>query len=105
MRLAGILLCIALLWLGALLAVLTFPIRAVVARKSPRTKDVLRLMDHITGSAWFGSNWWESLSANSARVRRVVLVAALNVVEPNHCAEALKRELDVIDFFNRRQQK
>lgn len=102
MRLFGLILCMALVWFGALLAVLTWPLRAVFAARSARTKNSLRLMDHLTGLAWFGGDWWESLSANSARVRRDWLVRALDVVERGHCTEALRRELDVIDFFKRR---
>jgi hypothetical protein len=104
-RLSLVALCLALLWIGAGLAWLTWPLRAVLAPRSPRTKNSLRLLDHLTGHCWFGSNWWESLSANSARVRREWLVRALDQVEPGHCAQALQRELDVIDFFNRREQQ
>lgn len=102
MRLVGLILCMALVWFGALLAVLTWPLRAVFATRSARTKDSLRLMDHLTGLAWFGCDWWESLSANSHRVRRYWLVRVLDLVEKDHCTEALRREMDVIDFFNRR---
>ena len=102
MRFFGLILCMAMLWLGALLAVLTWPLRAIVAPRSPRTKNSLRLLDHLVGQAWFGSGWWEPLSANSARVRRAWLVRALDVVEQGHCEQALRREQDVIDFFNRR---
>jgi len=102
-RAGGLLLCMALLWVGALLAVFTWPLRALLAPRSARTKNSLRLIDHLVGLCWFGADWWESLSANSARVRRDWLVRALDVVEQGHCTEALRRELDVIDFFNRRQ--
>lgn len=104
-RAIGLLVCIVLLWLGDLLATLTWPLRAVFAPRSPRTKALLRLIDHKVGVAWFGSDWWESLSANSARVRRDWLVRALDVVEDGHCVAALRGELDVIDFFNRREKQ
>lgn len=103
MRLVGLLVCVALVWVGALLAVLTFPVRMLFALRSARTKNLLRLIDHMTGQAWFGSDWWESLSANSARVRRDWLITVLDWVEKGHCTEALRREMDVIDFFNRRE--
>lgn len=102
-RILGLLLCILLLWIGALLAVLTWPLRAILAPRSARTKNSLRLIDHLVGLCWFGADWWESLSANSARVRREWLVRALDRVEDGHCVSALRTEMDVIDFFNRRQ--
>lgn len=102
-RAALLLLCIVLVWVGSVLACLTFPLRMVFAFRSLRTKNLLRLMDHTSGLAWFGSDWWESLSANSARVRRRWLVAALDIVEEGHCKKALEGEQDVIDFFNRRK--
>lgn len=104
-RIVGLLLCIVLLWLGALLAVLTWPVRAILAPRSARTKNSLRLIDHLVGLCWFGADWWESLSANSARVRREWLVRALDVVEDGHCVAALRTEMDVIDFFNRRKKQ
>ena len=104
-RPAGLLLCIALLWIGALMAVLTWPVRAVCAPRSARTKSSLRLIDHLVGLCWFGADWWESLSANSARVRRDWLVRALDLVEDGHCVAALLGEQDVINFFNRREKQ
>jgi hypothetical protein len=101
-RLFLLLVCVALLWVGAVLAVLTWPLRAALRPHAPRTRDALRLIDHLTGCAWFGSAWYESLSANSARVRRRWLVRMLDVVEQDHCAQALRREADVIDFFAKR---
>ncbi len=101
----GLFVCIVLLWVGALLAVLTWPVRAILAPRSARTKNSLRLIDHLVGLCWFGADWWESLSANSARVRREWLVRALDLVEDGHCVSALRGEKDVIDFFNRREKQ
>lgn len=101
---AGLLaLCILALWVGAVLACLSFPLHVIFALRSTRTKNLLRLIDHTTGLAWFGSNWWESLSANSARVKRDWLVKLLNNVEDGHCVAALKREQDIIDFMTARK--
>ena len=100
MRVAALVFCIALLLFGAMVAVIAWPIFALVNRS--RAKEMLRLIDHLTVVAWFGSNWWESLSANSWRVRRWWLVKSLDVVEPGHCEGAFRREADVIDFMGRR---
>jgi hypothetical protein len=101
-RLIGLLICLMLLWLGDLLATLTWPLRAIARPHSPRTKELLRLMDHKTNVAWFGGDWWGSLSAQSWQVRRWWLIRALDYVERGHCEGAFKREMDVIDFFKRR---
>ena len=103
MRIVLLLVCVALLWLGALLAVLTWPLRALIAPRAPSTKETLRLLDHLTNVAWFGGDWWASLSAQSWQVRRAWLVAALDLVEPQHCAEAFRREADVMNFFDKRK--
>ena len=98
MKVLGIAACIALLWVGAMCAVIAFPIFLLTLRG----RDLLRLIDHVVNVAWFGGNWYASLSAQSWQFRRAWLVKSLDVVERGHCEGAFRREADVIDFMGRR---
>ena len=98
MKVLGIAVCITLIWVGAMGAVIAFPIFLL----TQRGRDLLRLLDHVVNVAWFGGNWYASLSAQSWQYRRAWLVKSLDVVEPGHCEGAFRREADVIDFMGRR---
>ena len=98
MKVIGITVCVALLWVGAMGAVIAFPLFLLTLRG----RDLLRLIDHVVNVAWFGGNWYASLSAQSWQFRRKWLVDVLNKVEPGHCEGAFRREADVIDFMGRR---
>ena len=114
MRLAGLLVCMVLLWFGDLLATLTWPLRALLAvvwrwrtgdgRWFDRERAVLRLIDHKVNVAWFGGHWWASLSAQSWQAKRQWLVRALDVIEDGHCRKAFEGESDVFNFFKGREQ-
>jgi hypothetical protein len=107
------LVCIALLWIGSIIAhlalipaVILFPI----FKNNARMRGVFRLIDHMTNVMFFGGDWWESVSSHAGRESQtqnqpgwaVNLSKALDVVQQDHCVEAEKRESDVVQFMRGR---
>lgn len=97
MRVLGLTFLIALLWAGALLALLFWPLRLVGGAKA--AKETMRAIDQLTNAFWFGGLGRESLSSHAWRSGIRPIIWLTDLVEPGHCCEANRHEQPVVDVI------
>lgn len=95
---AGLLL---ILWGGALIAVVFFPLRLLTWKWKPaQAKEYARAIDQLNNAALFNGYARESLSSHAWRDSIWPVLRITEAAQPGHCKEANRHEQPVVDFIN-----
>jgi len=97
MRYLAAILCLFLLWLGAALAIVLFPI---VVWPHPNRKEYARCIDQIVNAFLFMGEGRESVSSHSWRDKIKPVLWLTSFIDAEHCKEANRHEQPVVDFIN-----
>ncbi len=73
------------------------------AGKTERARAGVRALDHFVNAAVFNGYAWESVSSHAWRERdrrwAKIVIWLTDLIQPNHCQRANKREQPLVDFM------
>ncbi len=96
-NIVGQLFLVALLWFGALAALLLWPLKLLGGAAA--AKETVRGIDGLC-NAFLGGLSRESLSSRSWREQIKPVIWLTDLVEQGHCREANRHEQPIVDVIN-----